>query len=78
MLVKCLKMVLSLKEIKSFLQNLVSTNNWLSKCFQVDRAEMVSSIILEPNKVACTRHRLQYFHRKEEEVKAQRDRFISH
>lgn len=54
----CLKVVLSFKKIKSFLQNLVSINNiWLSKYFQVDRAEIVSCIILEPKKVPQKAHR---------------------
>ena len=72
MLVKCLKVVLSLKEIKSFLQNLVSINNWLSTYFQTDRAEIVSYIILEPKKVqqkAHSYHRLQHFHQAESKSK---------
>lgn len=43
-------MLLSLKKIKSFLQNLVSINDWLRKYFQADRAEIVSYIILESKK----------------------------
>ena len=69
-------MVLSLKKIKSFLQNLVSINDWLSKYFQVDRAQIMSYIILESKKEpqkAHRNHRLQHFHHTEEEIEAQRD-----
>lgn len=69
-------MVLSLKKIKSFLQNLVSINDWLHKYFQVDRAQIVSYIILQSKKEPQKTHRnhgLQHFHHTEEEIEAQLD-----
>lgn len=72
MLGKCLKVVLSLKKIKSFLQNLVSINDWLSKYFQVDRAQIASYIILESKKELQKAHRnhgLQHFHHTERKLR---------
>lgn len=72
-------MVLSLKKIKSFLQNLVSINDGLSKYFQVDRAEIVPYIILEPNKEsqkAYRNHGLKNFCHAEEKIEAQRHQVI--
>lgn len=79
MLVKSLKVVLTLKKIKSFLQNLVSINDWLHKYFQVDRAQIVSYIILQSKKEPQKTHRnhgLQHFHHTEEEIEAPRNWLI--
>lgn len=76
MLVKCLKVILSLKKIKSFLQNLVSINDGLSKYFQEDRAGTVPYIILGPNKEPQKASEIMnfiIFCHTEETIEAERD-----
>lgn len=79
MLVKCLKVVLSLEKIKCFLQNLVSINEWLYKYFRKDTTEIMTYIILEPKKEQQKTHRnhwLQHLNHTEMEIEAQQNWMI--